>query len=143
MRRGRPIPPLVLTPEERQTLVGWTRRRTTARSLAARARIVLACAEGRPSTAIAAALGLRPQTVGKWRRRFLATRADGLADAPRQGAPRTVTDAAIKRVVSLTVNSTPRDSNRWSTRAMAQRTGLSRSTVHRIWRSFGLQPHQM
>lgn len=87
MHRGRPIPPLVLTPGEGQTLVGWTRRRTTAQALAARARIVLACAAGQSNTAVATARGLRPQTVGKWRRRFLVRCADGLADASRQGAP--------------------------------------------------------
>ena len=87
-------------------------------------------------------LHLDRNTVGKWRRRFLSRRVDGLLDEPRPGAPRTITDAHVERVVTLTLDATPRDATHWSTRAMAARCGLSQSTVSRIWRAFGLQPHR-
>jgi Homeodomain-like domain/DDE superfamily endonuclease len=87
-------------------------------------------------------LRLDEDTVGKWRLRFLVKRVDGLLDEPRPGALRTITDAAVERVVTWTLESTPRDATHWSTRAMAARCGLSQSTVGRIWRAFGLQPHR-
>jgi transposase len=142
MARGRPLPPLTLTPDEQETLEGWTRRRTTAQALAQRARVVLECAAGKANRTVARELRLDEDTVGKWRLRFLVKRADGLLDEPRPGAPRTITDAAVERVVTWTLESTPRDATHWSTRAMAARCGLSQSTVGRIWRAFGLQPHR-
>ena len=142
MARGRPLPPLTLTEDERATLQGWTRRRTTAQALAQRARVVLECAAGKSNRAVARDVRRDEDTVGKWRRRFLATRVDGLLDEPRPGAPRTITDAEGERVVTLTLESTPRDATHWSTRGMAARCGLSQSTVGRIWRAFGLQPHR-
>jgi transposase len=142
MARGRPLPPLLLTAAERETLESWTRRRTTAQALAQRARVVLACAAGKANNIVASELRLDRDTVGKWRRRFVAKRLDGLLDEPRPGAPRTITDAKVDRVVTLTLESTPRDATHWSTRAMAARCGLSQSAVSRIWRAFGLQPHR-
>ncbi len=142
MRTGRPMPPLTVTPEERETLERWARRPTTAQALAQRARLVLTCAAGRPNTAVAAALRVSQPTVGKWRRRFLAKRLDGLLDEPRPGAPRTITDAAVERVLTRTLETRPPTATHWSTRAMAQACGLSRSTVHRIWHAFALQPHR-
>ena len=142
MRTGRPMPPLTVTPEERETLERWARRPKTAQALAQRARLVLTCAAGRPNTAVAAALRVSQPMVGKWRRRFLAKRLDGLLDAPRPGAPRTITDAAVERVLTRTLETRPPAATHWSTRAMAQACGLSRSTVHRIWRAFALQPHR-
>jgi transposase len=133
---------LTVTPEERETLERWARRPKTAQALAQRARLVLTCAAGRPNTAVAAALRVSQPTVGKWRRRFLAKRLDGLLDEPRPGAPRTITDAAVERVLTRTLETRPPAATHWSTRAMAQARGLSRSTVHRIWRAFALQPHR-
>src|SRR5436190_19761886 len=114
MRTGRPMPPLSLTDDERETLERWARRRTTAQALALRARMVLASAVGKTNTSIARELRVKKQTVGKWRARFLVTRLDGLLDEPRPGAPRTITDAAVERVVTLTLESTPRDATHWS-----------------------------
>jgi len=142
MRKGRPTPPLTLTDEERTTLVQWTRRFKTAQALARRARIVLGCADGKTNTVVARELRVSNFTVGKWRRRFLEGRLDGLLDEPRPGAPRTVSDADVERVLTLTLETTPRDATHWSTRSMATQSGLSRNTVHRIWRAFGLQPHR-
>jgi len=142
MRIGRPIPPLTLTDPEREVLQRWTRRPTTAQALAQRARVILECAADETNTRVARKLRLTKQTVGKWRSRFLAKRLDGLLDDPRPGAPRTVSDAQVDDVVTRTLESTPRDATHWSTRAMAERCGLSQTTVSRIWRAFGLQPHR-
>jgi transposase len=142
MRTGRPIPPLTITGEERETLERWARRPTTAQAVAQRARLILSCASGRPNTRVAHDLHLTKQTVGKWRTRFLAKRLDGLLDEPRPGAPRTVTDAEVERVLTRTLETKPVDATHWSIRSMAQACGLSRSTVNRIWRAFALQPHR-
>jgi transposase len=142
MRTGRPKASVTLTPEERQTLESWVARRTTAQALALRARIVLACAEGGFDTDVARRLHVYRGTVGKWRVRFLRKRSDGLLDEPRPGAPRKIGDAHVERVITLTLESKPKDATHWSTRAMAKRAGLSQSAISRIWRAFGLQPHR-
>jgi len=141
-RLGRPIPEVELSAEERGALENWARRPKTAQATALRARLVLGCAAGKTNTAVAQELRVTKQTVGKWRSRFVAKRLDGLLDEPRPGAPRTVTDAAVERVVTLTLETTPRDATHWSTRAMARQCGLSQSTVSRIWGAFSLQPHR-
>lgn len=142
MARGRPIPPLSLTAVERETLLRWERRRTTAQAAALRSRIVLLCAEGNTNTAVAARLGVSKPTVGKWRARFVVRRLDGLLDEPKPGAPRKITDADVERVVTLTLETVPVDATHWSTRSMARRAGMSESTIGRIWRAFSLQPHR-
>jgi transposase len=142
MRTGRPKANLILTPDERQTLQSWVARRTTAQALALRARIVLACADGGFDTDVAQRLHINRGTVGKWRGRFMEKRADGLLDEPRPGAPRKISDAAVERVVTLTLESKPKDATHWSTRSMSKRAGLSQSAITRIWRAFGLQPHR-
>jgi transposase len=142
MPRGRPLAELTLTAEERTTLTGWTRRPKTAQALALRARLVLAAAEGRSNKDVAAALAITEPTVGKWRRRFLAGRLDGLLDEPRPGAPRTIGDAEVERVIALTLESAPRDATHWSTRSMAAATGFSQSSISRIWRAFALAPQR-
>ncbi len=142
MRRGRPIPPLALTAQERETLERWARRPKTAQALAQRARVVLACAGGRNNGAVAIEEGVTRQTVGRWRTRFLSKRLDGLLDEPRPGAPRKIGDAAVEHVLRLTLESKPRDATHWSSRAMAKRCGLSQTAVSRIWRAFALQPHR-
>ncbi len=142
MRTGRPKTNLVLTPDERQTLQSWVARRTTAQALALRARIILAGADGGFDKDVAQRLHINRGTIGKWRRRFLDKRADGLLDEPRPGAPRKISDAAVERVITLTLESKPGDATHWSTRSMSKRAGLSQSAITRIWRAFGLQPHR-
>jgi transposase len=110
--------------------------------LALRCRIVLACAEGVPNYQVAERLGVNQATVRKWRTRFIARRLEGLSDEPRPGAPRTITDDDVERVIVKTLEETPPDATHWSTRSMAKATGMSQSTVSRIWRAFGLKPHQ-
>ena len=143
MRRGRPKVLVTLTDDERATLKRWARRPTTAQALAQRARIVLACVNGRDNSAVAVEARVTRQTVGRWRRRFVAKRVAGLLDEPRPGAPRKITDSHVEQVVRLTLESTPRAATHWSTRAMARRCGLSQTAVSRIWRAFALQPHRV
>ena len=141
-KRGpRPVR-LVISPSERTMLEQWARRRTTAQGLAQRARIILACAAGQAAPAIAAELRMTRQTVGKWRRRFMQKRLDGLVDEPRPGAPRRITDGQVEQVIIDTLETKPADATHWTTRTLAQRTDLSHSTIGRIWRAFGLQPHR-
>ena len=142
MAIGRPMPPLILDDTERETLERWVRRPKTAQGLALRARIILGCTNGRSNIAVAAALEVSDETVGKWRSRFLERRLDGLSDEPRSGRPRAVTDEDVERVITLTLESTPKDATHWSTRSMARSSGLSHTTVSRIWRAFALQPHR-
>jgi transposase len=140
--RGRPLAPLRLSSADREVLVRWTQRPKTAQALAQRARIVLASAAGRSNTAIARVEGVTLPTVGKWRERFRQRGLEGLTDEPRPGAPRTVSDADVERALTLTLESAPEEATHWSTRLLAQRAGLSQTTVSRIWRAFALQPHR-
>src|SRR5207253_3125434 len=142
MRTGRPKQPLTLSAEERERLASLAHRARTLPLLARRARIVLACADGLDNKTVARRLRASLGMVGKWRARFLQARLEGLYDEPRPGAPRTVSDAQVEHVVVQTLESTPRGATHWSTRGLAQATGLSRMTVSRIWRAFGLQPHR-
>ena len=142
MRTGRPKTPLMLTADEREQLVSMAHRSRSAPQLARRARLVLACANGLTNTAVARQVRVTPGTVSKWRGRFVADRFAGLLDEPRPGAPRQVTDAQVEQVVVRTLEATPRAATHWSTRGMAQATGLSRMTISRIWHAFGLQPHR-
>jgi len=140
-RLGRPTPHVVLSEAEREALVRWARRPKSAQALAQRCRIVLAAADGRTNGEIAAELSLNRTTVGKWRRRFAEMRLDGLIDEPRPGRPRSLTDEDVERVITKTLEEAPRDATHWSTRSMAQATGMSQTAVCRIWRAFGLKPH--
>jgi transposase len=139
---GRRLEPVMLTETEKSDLTAMASRPKTAQALAQRARIVLACASGLENKAVAQRLNVHPMTVGKWRRRFLAQRAEGLRDEPRPGAPRTVDDVRIEAVVTKTLESQPEGATHWSSRGMARGCGLSVSTVQRIWRAFGLKPHR-
>lgn len=140
---GRRLPVLDLTEAERDELASLGSRRNTAQALALRARIVLACAAGEHNKQVAARLGVSTTTVTKWRRRFVEQRLEGLRDEPRSGAPRTIDDARIEAVIVKTLESLPPDATHWSSRGMAKASGLSTSTVQRIWRAFGLQPHRL
>jgi transposase len=135
---GRPTVAIDLSETERETLERWARRPKSAQALALRCRIVLAAAEGATNQEIAQRLSCHPTTVGKWRRRFAGHRLDGLQDEPRPGKPRTITDADVERVLVKTLEEAPRDATHWSTRSMAQASGLSQTAVSRIWRAFGL-----
>ncbi len=136
--RGRPKAELVLSEVEREQLKALTMRRKTAQALALRARIVLASAEGLDNKTVAAKQHVTQQTVSKWRARFVAHRLDGLLDAPRPGAPRSIDDAQVDAVIAKTLESVPANATHWSTRSMARAANLSASTVTRIWRAFGL-----
>ena len=142
MRKGRPLPILKLTHEEQESLERWARRPKSAQALAQRARVVLACAQGKTNTAVSAELEVSRPAVGKWRRRFVSRRLDGLLDEPRPGAPRQISDTQVERVITLTLESTPSHATHWSTRLMARRCGMSQSAVSRIWRALALQPHR-
>ncbi len=138
----RPKAELTLTEDERQTLQTWASRPKSTQRLATRARIVLACAEGLQNKQVATKLRVCPATVGTWRRRFVERRLEGLADEPRPGAPRTISDADVERVITRTLETKPKAATHWSTRGMAEAAGLSQSSVGRIWRAFGLKPHR-
>jgi transposase len=131
-----------LSEDERIALESYARRRKTAQALAMRARIVLRCAEGGHDGIVAEEIGVARNTVGRWRRRFTALRLQGLLDEPRPGAPRKISDAQVERVITETLESTPKGATHWSTRDMAKQSGLSHSTIGRIWRAFGLKPHR-
>ena len=139
---ARPKPALFLSDDERQKLSTWANRPKSTQRLALRARIVLACADETSNTAVASQLGVCAATVGTWRIRFVAKRLDGLVDEPRPGAPRTVTDADVERVITRTLETKPKAATHWSTRGLAKATGMSQSAVRRIWRAFELKPHQ-
>jgi transposase len=139
---GRPLAPLEVSEADRLTLERWIRRPKTAQALAQRARIVMSCAQGKSNGEVADEMGLTRQTVGKWRARFLGAGVDGLLDEPRSGAPRSLTDEDVERVLALTLESKPKDATQWSTRSMAKTSGLSQSAISRIWRAFALQPHR-
>lgn len=141
MSIGRPLKPLTLESEERAKLELMARRPKTDQRTALRARIVLDCADGLGNTAVAAKRGVTLQTVGKWRERFLEGRLASLGDAPRSGPPRKITDAQVEAVVTRTLETRPKNATHWSTRTMAEASGLNQNAIVRIWRAFGLKPH--
>lgn len=141
-RTGRPKVQLVITEDERAVLERYARRSRTDRNLAFRAQVVLRCASGESNSVVARSMRTTNQTVGKWRKRFVERRLDGLHDEPRPGVERRITDDQIEAIVVKTLESTPKGRTHWSTRSMAKAAGMSHSTVGRIWRAFGLKPHR-
>lgn len=133
---------LVVSAEQRETLVRYERGRTVSQALALRARIVLRCAEGKTNTVVAKELGVWGVTVGKWRSRFVRLGVDGLLDAPRPNVDRKLADERVEAVVRLALETTPKGRTHWSTRQMGKRAGVSQSSVSRIWRAFQIKPHR-
>jgi len=141
VRTGRPTRPLILSREEQAKLELMARRPKTDQRTALRARIVLDCAAGLSNTAVAARRAVSIQTVGKWRQRFLTGRLEALGDAPRSGQPRKIADDQVEAVITRTLETRPKNSTHWSTRTMAEASGLNQNAIVRIWRAFGLKPH--
>ena len=135
--------PITVSADDRATLLNWKRRRSTAQGLALRANIILACAEpGRSNLSIAKQLHVSNLTVGKWRRRFAEHGIKGLTDAPRSGAPRSISDEQVERVIVATLQTTPKNATHWSTRQMAAHLHMSQTAICRIWHAFALAPHR-
>ena len=141
-RTGRPKLELTLSDDEREQLVRWSRRAKSSQALALRSKIVLGCADGGTNASVAEALGCSAVTVGKWRARFVSGRLDGLVDEARPGRPAVITADQVEDVVVATLEQTPRNATHWSRSKMAERSGLSKSTIGRIWRAFELKPHR-
>ena len=143
MVRGRPKAELMLSEDERVELTSFARSRSLPASLSARARIVLASADGEDNSSIAARLEMSKATVGKWRARFIERRIAGLYDDVRPGRPRTIDDERVAQLINATLHTKPGDgSMHWSVRSAGAETGISKSSVQRYFRLFGLQPHR-
>src|SRR6201989_1081260 len=143
MRTGRPTKPLQISEEDRSKLSLIARRPKSGQAMAMRARIVLHCEQGMSNSGVARKLHITGATVGKWRERFREFGLDGLLDEPRVGAARKISDEQIEEVVTKTLEAMPANGTHWSTRLMAQETGLSQNAIVRIWHAFGLQPHRV
>jgi transposase len=141
-RTGRPKPELILTADEREQLTRWARRAKSSQAVALRSKIVLECAGGIDNKTVATRLRCSTATVGKWRSRFVAHRLDGLVDEQRSGRPPIISVDQVEDVVVTTLESTPANATHWTRAKMAERTGLSRSTIGQIWRKFDLRPHR-
>src|SRR5215203_56596 len=142
-RSGRPKAELVLTAHEHEQLTRWARRASSSQALALRSKIVLGCARGLDNKVVAEQVGCEEHTVSKWRRRFVEHRLDGLGDEPRPGRPPTISVDQVEDVVVATLESTPANATHWTRAKMAERTGLSKTTIGEIWRKFDLKPHRV
>ena len=141
-RTGRPKAELILSDDEREQLLRWSRRAKSSQALALRSRIILGCGQGLDNKSVAEQARCSTNTVSKWRARFVQDRLDGLVDEPRPGRPPTITAERVEEVVVATLESTPKNATHWSRAKMADRSGLSRSTIGRIWKAFELKPHR-
>ena len=137
---GRPKAELILDEFEREELQRITRSQRIGAATALRAKIVLACARGLDNCDVADELEVSQHTVGKWRRRFVKLRLEGLLDEPRAGRPRTITDSQVEQIVDVTLHKSPKAASHWSSRMLAQELGVSADAVRRVWKAFGLKP---
>jgi putative transposase len=142
MAMGRPKATLVLDAELREWLESLANSRSLPAGLVRRSKIILLSASGKTNREIARQLETSKVTVGLWRRRFLAHGVSGLYDELRPGRPRPISDERVAQLVRKTLKSKPKGGTHWSVRQIADETGVSKSTVHRIWQAFGLQPHR-
>ena len=142
MAMGRPKAALVLNAEQREQLESLAKSRSLPSGLVSRARIILLSASGKTNMEIARQLGLTNATVGKWRQRFLEQDVAGLHDELRPGRPRPISDERVAQLVRNTLETKPKEGTHWSVRQIASQSRMSKSTVHRIWHAFGLQPHR-
>lgn len=142
-RRGAKPKPLAVTDEDRAELERVVAHPKAENREVQRARIVLLAADGMRNVEIAERVGVKPGTVTKWRRRWREAGYHALTDLPRSGRRRTVTDERVTEVVKLTLESRPKGATRWSTRGLAQKTGMSQSSISRIWQAFRLKPHRI
>src|SRR5258708_29320491 len=142
MAMGRPKAALVLNPQQRERLESLASSRSLPAGLVRRARVILLSAAGKTNMKIARQMGLTNATVGKWRRRFLEQDVSGLHDELRPGRPRPISDERVAQLVRKTLETKPKDGTHWSIRQIAEQTRVSKSTVHRIWQAFGLEPHR-
>ena len=142
MSTGRPKSPLILSDEEQKQLESIVRSRSLPYGLVTRARIVLLAAQEFSNRVIAEKVGLSFQSVCKWRQRYLQHGLSGLYDEIRPGRPRSISDEQVAELIRKTLDTTPRDGTHWTIRSVAKDAHLSRPTVHRIWKAFGLQPHR-
>ena len=142
MPKGRPKTPIVLDELERRELESWSRSRIMPAGVVRRARIILMATDGHNNIDIAARVGMSNSVIGYWRGRFLADRLTGLYDEPRPGAPRSISDQQVAQLIRKTLKTKPTDGTHWSCRSIAAETKLSKSTVHRVWKAFGIQPHR-
>lgn len=142
MRTGRPKKPIILSDQEHEQLTSIVRSRSLPHGLVRRARIVLLAAEGVKNNEIAEKVGLSPQSICKWRQRYVQQGLSGLHDELRPGRPRSVSDEQVAVLIRKTLKTKPKDGTHWTIRSMAKETKLSRPTVHRVWKAFGLQPHR-
>jgi transposase len=142
MQRGRRAIAVELSAREHAFLTGLARKRRAPQIEVKRARAILAMAEGAPNAAIAREVGFCAATVGTLRKRFAELRLEGLSDLPRSGPPRRFGDEQVAELIERTLHDKPKGATHWSTRKMARNMGMSRDTVSRIWRAFGLKPHR-
>jgi len=142
MRTGRPKAEMTVLEEDRKQLKSISLSRNLPHSMVMRAKVILMSDSGMNNTCIAKALGTSIFTVSHWRNRYIREGLEGLHDEFRSGRPRSVSDEAIAMLVNKTLQSQPTGATHWTIRAMASKTGLAKSTVHRVWQAFGLQPHK-
>jgi transposase len=143
MTRGPCRQEIILNEDEHTQLKKLVRKHTIEQNISRRAQIVLLCAEGLSDKAVGRKLNICARTVGLWRKRFLCSGFDGLCDAPRSGAPRSIDDEDVEKIIKMTLESKPKDATHWSTRSMAKQSGMSQTAISRIWRAFGLKPHKI
>lgn len=142
MHRGRPLQPLTVTDDVRNQLESMANSRSLPYSLVRRAQIILMSDDGMTNTAIASKIGVSGFTVGHWRKRFIKQGLMGLYDEPKPGGPRTISDEQVAALIRQTLETKPPNATHWTCRSIAKETNLSKSTVHRIWSTFGIKPHR-